>query len=309
MRVLLIAGGWSDEREVALSGARAIERSLVNLGHVPERLDPLTDFHRIARRAREADAAFLCLHGNPGEDGRIQALLDVVGLPYQGAGPAGSLAALHKAVAKQLFERHGLPTPAWAFLPADPGPGWKPTFGFPAFVKPESGGSSLDSSRVENREELRAALASIFAKHLDAMVEDMVVGPEVTCAVLGEEALPPILIRPKSGFFDYASKYEPDGAEELCPAPLPEPILAKVRERALIAHRLLGLRGVSRADFILDGDEPLILEVNTLPGMTGTSLLPRAAAAAGLSFEALIARLLELAMETAANPENAHDAP
>ncbi len=297
MKILLIAGGWSSEREVSLSGAAQIETALIRLGHRVERFDPMTDFDALAERAGDSDFAFLNLHGSPGEDGLLQAVLDTVGCPYQGSGPAASFLALNKAASKQVLRRAGLPTPNWRLLVRDPGPDWRPDFALPAFVKPNSGGSSLGMSLVKTPQEMAPALARAFAECREVLVEQAVDGVETTCAVLGDQALPPILIRPKACvFFDYQSKYVADAAEEICPAPLPAPVLEAIQAAALAAHRLLGCRGLSRTDFILSGETPVVLEVNTLPGMTATSLLPRAARVSGLDFDALIARMIDLGM-------------
>ncbi|WP_027190691.1 D-alanine--D-alanine ligase family protein [Fundidesulfovibrio putealis] len=297
MKILLIAGGWSSEREVSLSGARQIEAALLSLGHDVTRLDPLDQFDRITDTARVHDFAFLNLHGSPGEDGLIQALLHAAGCPYQGSQPEASFLALNKAASKQVFRAGGLVTADWELLVERPAPGWRPSFGLPAYFKPNNGGSSLGMSFVSTEAQLGPALDAAFAEGREVLAEPALSGLEVTCAVLGEEALPPILIKPKTGaFFDYQSKYVKDAAEEICPAPLPEPVLDAVRRSALAAHKLLGCSGYSRADFILTGETPVLLEVNTLPGMTATSLLPRAAATAGLDFPALIARLIELGM-------------
>jgi len=293
----LIAGGWSNERQVSLAGAAQIETSLTRLGHRVVACDPSRDFDRITAMARECDFAFINLHGAPGEDGLIQALLNSAGCPYQGSGPEASFLALNKAAAKQLFRSAGLATPDWALLVEQPGPAWQPPFGFPLFVKPNTGGSSLGMSLVAAPAQLPAALETAFAEGREVLVEPALDGPEVTCAVLGDEALPPILIKPLSGvFFDYQSKYTQAAAEELCPAPLPPDVLQSVRQAALSAHRALRLAGCSRSDFILTKDGLFLLEVNTLPGMTPTSLLPKAAAAIGLDFDRLVARLIELGL-------------
>ncbi|GFK96043.1 D-alanine--D-alanine ligase [Fundidesulfovibrio magnetotacticus] len=297
MNILLIAGGWSSEREVSLSGARQIHAALETLGHRVTLLDPLADFDSIVEASRRADFAFLNLHGAPGEDGIVQALLDASGCPYQGSGARASLLALDKAASKQLFRQGGLLTPDWELLTAPPGPDWRPGFGLPAFFKPNAGGSSVGMSLVREAAELPAALDAAFAQSRAVLAEPALDGPEVTCAVLGGEALPPILIKPKACiFFDYQSKYVQDAAEEICPAPLPGDTLEAIRRAALAAHGLLGLAGYSRSDFILTPQGPSILETNTLPGMTSTSLLPRAARVHGLEFPDLLARLIELGL-------------
>ncbi|MCA1945227.1 MAG: D-alanine--D-alanine ligase [Desulfovibrio sp.] len=302
MRVLLIAGGWSSEREVSLSGGRIIQAALERLGHEVRWYDPVHDLSGLVALAREADFAFLNLHGSPGEDGLVQAVLDRVGCPYQGSGPAGSFLALHKAAAKELLAVAGVPTPRWAFLPRDPGAAWNWPHAWPVFVKPNTGGSSLGMGRAADPVTLRTLLEGLWAAGAEALVEEACAGVELTCGVLGnigEEApLPVILIKPNRGeFFDYASKYEQGGADELCPAPIPDSVRDLVQRLALTAHGVLGCEGYSRADFIWDGAEGVtLLEVNTLPGMTATSLVPRAARVAGLEFEALIARLMELGL-------------
>ncbi len=297
LKVLLITGGWSPEREVALEGARLIARTLSEQGALVEFFDLLDGFDSLAEKAGNADVAFLNLHGAPGEDGLVQAILDRVGCPYQGSGPAGSFLALHKAAAKQLFRHADLNTADWIFLPTPPSAPWAPNLPFPLFVKSNTGGSSLRVYKVHNQTELETALAALFAAGQEALIEPFIKGREVTVGVLENQALPPILITPKAEFFDYTSKYTASGAQELCPAPLPEEITRKAMDMALTAHKILGLEGYSRADFILTEENTLfLLEVNTLPGMVATSLLPQEAAAIGFSFAQLLEKLLEMAL-------------
>lgn len=313
MRILLIAGGWSPERAVSLSGARGIREALVSLGHEVLDCDPVRDLKQLQAMARSVDAAFINLHGAGGEDGLIQTLLEAAGCPYQGTGPAGSFLALHKAAAKTVYEANGLPTPAWEFHPTPPEGfeegTWSPELSFPVFVKAATGGSSLDMGRAEDAPACRAVMAELYAKGLEPLLETAAPGQEVTCAVLGadgaEQTLPPILIVPHgAAFFDYENKYAADGAEEICPAPIAAEPYAEVQRLALTAHRALGLSGYSRTDCILAADGSLtILETNTLPGMTPTSLVPRAAKAAGIAFPQLIQRLLELALARSGKPD------
>lgn len=301
MRVLLIAGGWSSEREVSLSGAEGIRASLKRLEHEVVDFDPSTDLERLFDEARASDFAFINLHGAPGEDGLIQAMLDAAGCPYQGADPAGSFLALNKNASKIIFRDKGLPTPRWEFLPHPPEDGWEPALPYPLFAKPNAGGSSVDMALVRDREDLDAALEAIFKNGNEALLEEYIPGEELTCGVLGEQALPLVAICPKNGaeFFDYKSKYVAGKAEEICPAPVDDDLTKRIQEITLAAHRALGLTGYSRADYIVADGEPRLLEVNTLPGMTPTSLLPQEAAAVGLDFDALIARLMELGFERA----------
>jgi D-alanine-D-alanine ligase len=303
--ILLIAGGWSSEREVSLNGARIVGKTLAELGHSVRMFDPQTAFGDLVQTAGQADFAFICLHGAPGEDGLLQSMLDAVGCPYQGSGPAGSFLAMHKAAAKILLRANGLPTPDWVLLTKRPPSGWRPPFPCPVFMKCNTGGSSLMLERVETPDGLEASLDRLFGFGGEYLVEPEIAGIEVTCGALdrldgGTEALPPIMILPRASqgtFFDYASKYQAGGAEELCPAPIPQAAYQTVQKSALAAHAVLGLSGYSRTDFILREDgKAYILEVNTLPGMTATSLFPQAAAVHGLSFAQLLQRLIDLGL-------------
>lgn len=299
MKILLIAGGWSSEREISLVGARGMRDALEQRGHSVTFLDLLDGFDSLLHAAQQHDFALINLHGAPGEDGLVQAMLERVHCPYQGSGPAGSFLALNKAAAKQIFRLAGLPTADWVLLPRRPDADWMPPFGWPVFAKSNTGGSSLHLGRAASRAELEPVLDEIFAAGECAIIEPQLSGQEVTCGVLGDEALAPILIQPVAGeFFDFTSKYAKGGAREICPAPLPEAVTAEVRRIALAAHKALGLEGYSRADFILGPDNSLhLLEVNTLPGMTPTSLVPQEAAVAGLDFGQLLERLMELGLQ------------
>ncbi|UIJ39111.1 D-alanine--D-alanine ligase [Desulfobaculum bizertense] len=303
MRVLLITGGWSTERDVALMGAKAVQTSLEQLGHDVTVLDLKFSMNTLLSEARAHDFAFIHLHGSPGEDGMVQAMLETVGCPYQGAGPAASFLALNKTVSKCVFRENGILTADWELVTEMPEADWTPDFSYPIFVKPNLGGSSLGMSMIHSAEELRPALQKVFDLGEEAIIEPLIKGVEVTCPILGDEALPLILIKPAddAGFFDYENKYQPGVAQEICPAPI-DPELAKIIQTATLkAHKALGLTGYSRGDFILTPDgKAYLLEVNTLPGMTPNSLVPQSAAEAGMSFDDLIARLIELGMEHAA---------
>ena len=310
MRILLIAGGWSSEREVSINGSRIVEQALLRLGHEVTFYDPAFpgEFSRNADTgslsglmdlAAGHDFAFIGLHGSPGEDGLIQAMLETAGCPYQGSGPHPSFLALHKAASKLVFRRNGLLTPDWEYLTSHPGAAWRTRLNYPLFVKSNNGGSSLHLHRVDNPEKLASVLDELFAGGLEVVIEPLIEGKEVTCAVLGDEALPPILIEPVLGdFFDYESKYVKGGAREICPAPISAELTAKIQKDALAAHRALNLEGYSRADFILTSTGlNYLLEINTLPGMTATSLVPQAAAVAGYDADHLVRKLIELGLE------------
>lgn len=297
MKILLIAGGWSNEREVSLSGAKKIEEAIKELGHAVTFFDPAKEFKNILTVAKQHDFAFLNLHGQPGEDGLIQLMLDKAGCPYQGTGPAGSYLALNKAASKVMFERENIPTPEWELVTAATDLPGLADFAFPAYLKRNTGGSSIGAFRVESFEEFKEKSKVSLECEIDMLLEREIRGVELTCSVLDQTPLPLILIRPQSGsFFDYDSKYLPGGAEEICPAPVSDEITALCKKLALKAHNALGLKGVSRADFIMDENEVFLLEVNTLPGMTPTSLLPRAAKAQGYDFPQLIDELIKISM-------------
>ncbi len=299
MKILLIVGGWSSERDVSLSAAPALRAGLEELGHSVTVLDLREGFGSLMETARGHDFAFINLHGTPGEDGLVQAMMEACGCPYLGAGPAGSFLALNKAAAKQVFRIAGLPTADWEFLPARPAADWEPRLPYPLFVKSNMGGSSLRLGRAENRAELDALLGDIFAHGESALLEPSLPGRDVTCAVVDGVALPPILILPQMGdYFDYRSKYSDGGAREICPAPIPEDATARMQAYTLKAVTALGLDGYGRADFILGEDGSLnLLEVNTLPGMTANSRVPKAAAAMGWSCPELPRRLIELGLK------------
>jgi D-alanine-D-alanine ligase len=298
MNILLIAGGWSGEREVALSGARQIEKGLAALGHTVTLFDPARDLRGLYAAAEGQDFAFINLHGSPGEDGLVQCMLERIGMPYQGSDSRSSLLSLNKAVAKQIFREAGLDTPEWEFVPASHVNEWRPLLPFPMVVKPNTGGSSLGVAIIGSEQELEDYLSQPEIAGQDLLAESLVRGQELTCGVLEGVTLPPILIRPKRGeFFDYESKYEPGATEEICPAPISEELTARLQSMACAAHEALGLSDYSRSDFMLSAEgTPYLLEVNTLPGMTATSLLPQEALAVGLAFEQLLERLIELGL-------------
>jgi len=245
--------------------------------------------------------AFLVLHGPGGEDGAIQGFLDSLGLPYQGAGVLGSALAIHKGLSRLLYREAGLQVPPGRpFFRSQRGeiPVFCQELGFPVVVKPATQGSSLGISLVKEPEELPQALHRAFSLDQEVVVEKFLRGRELTVAVLGEEALPVVEILPKEAeFFDYRAKYTPGAAREICPAELPEEVTRRAQEYALRAHRALRLRHYSRTDMLLVEGEIYLLETNTIPGMTETSLLPLAARVAGISFEDLVERLLSLALQ------------
>jgi D-alanine-D-alanine ligase len=239
-----------------------------------------------ALKAWKPGVVFLALHGTGGEDGWVQGLLDLAGLAYTGSGCKASAVAMDKALSKQLFERAGIPTPAWSLAPRDPRRAVKAPG--PLIVKPAEQGSAVGVSLVRDAAGFRKALKAAGAFG-PVLVERFIPGRELTVGVLGRRALPVVEIVPKNEFYDWESKYALGGSRHLCPAPLPRAIALKAQQLSLAAHAALGCRGYSRADLRLDPKGGLwMLEVNTLPGMTRVSLLPDAAKADGMGFEELL---------------------
>lgn len=305
IRLALIAGGTSDEREVSLRGADGVARVLDPTKYEVVRYDPATDLARIAGDAGAIDVAFLLLHGVNGEDGTIQGFLDLLGIPYQGAGVLGSALAMDKNLAKELYRLAGLPVAPWVMVaPKDLEDTGRivAEVGLPCVVKPVRQGSSIGMSIVREPGTLADALRLALRHDSEVMVERYIKGRELTAGVLGNaelEALPLVEIIPdtKYEFFDYEAKYQPGASREICPAEVDDAVQQKAQDYALRAHRALQLRCYSRTDMILAGEELYLLETNTIPGMTPTSLFPQAAAAAGYGFGTLLDRLIELARE------------
>jgi len=327
MKIAVLMGGRSGEREVSFSTGKGIAQALRNLGHDVTSLDaadgrvltpgdesanarPLGAVRALPMDAmlaavqtpsvREADVVFLALHGTYGEDGTIQAALELAGKVYTGSGVLASALAMDKAMSKRVFEREALPTPHWMLLEAGvPGSALDTSLlgGYPLVVKPNAEGSTIGLTIVRHPSELQPAIAKAAEHDAQVLVEQYVEGRELTVAVIGEIAYPVVEIEPKSGFYDYASKYTKGASTYTCPAKLDKDLTRHVRELAVEAAQVLGCRGVARVDFRLtEDDEPTILEVNTLPGMTPTSLVPMAAAAKGMTYDQLVARIVELAL-------------
>ncbi len=270
---------------------------------------PLAAMARLAntRELLTADVVVIALHGTWGEDGTIQGLLELLGKPYTGSGVMASALAMNKAMSKRVFAREGIPTPAWMLAEHNglihslartgvvPPPVLR--IGMPVVVKPNEEGSTVGLAVVGQDTEFLPAFEVAARFGGEVLIEQYVPGRELTVAVVGNEALPIVEIRPKGGLYDYAAKYTPGGSEYQCPARLPEELTERICELGVQAAKALDCRGVSRADFRLSPDnEPLCLEVNTIPGMTPTSLVPMAAKAKGISYDQLVARMVELAL-------------
>ena len=302
--VALLAGGKSDEREISLASGEGARAALEEAGFQVTTLDPAKDEDLKRLIDGGFDVAFLCLHGKYGEDGTMQGMLDLIGLPYTGSGMWGSMLAMNKTKAKWYFERAGVPTPPSVTLkkgdPVD-AEALVEKLGEHVVVKPDASGSALGVNIVEGAEEVAAAIDRVFEIDDVVLVERYIKGMELTVAVVGGdevEALPVIEILPTNEFYDYESKYAPGGSTHICPARLDEEKTAMLQDYAVRAHQALECRGMSRSDFILEEDGSCwILETNTISGMTETSLLPDAARAAGMSFPELCTKLVEIALE------------
>jgi D-alanine-D-alanine ligase len=297
-KVAVLCGGWSAEREVSLQSGSNVYGALRRGGVTVELLD-VDRGAVLALGARGFDRVVNLLHGTGGEDGTVQAVLDLLGLPYPGTGVLGSALAMDKLRCKRLWRAEGLPTADFAELPdlaaaraaAD-------QLGYPLFLKPAADGSSVGISRVSAEAQLEPAWREARGTGRVVMAERLIDGPEYTCAVLDGEALPLIRVQPEGEFYDYDAKYLSDRTRYHCPAGLSPEREAQLQALCLQAFALMDGRHWGRVDFMLDAQgEPWLLEVNTLPGMTTHSLVPMAAAARGLEFDALCWRLLELTLE------------
>jgi D-alanine-D-alanine ligase len=291
----VLMGGDSSEREVSLKSGRACADALIRLGYRVRTIDVDADVAATLRREAVA-VAFIALHGHPGEDGCVQGLLEIAGIPYTGSGVLASAIGMNKLASRALFVHHGVPMPpAFSMTRQERLPDPLP-FDFPMVVKPVSQGSSLGVSIVSTHAKMAEATDAAFAYDPEIVVEQYIPGREIQVGILGDEAIGTMEVRPKSGFYDYTAKYMPGMSEHLCPAPLSEATSHAVMAVALRAHRVLGCRGATRVDLRLaDPDQPYVLEINTLPGMTETSLLPDIARSRGIDFDRLVEKILDTA--------------
>jgi D-alanine-D-alanine ligase len=306
VKVAVLKGGRSLERGVSLRSGARVEDALERLGHEAIGLDVGADL--VQRLVDERpDVAFVAMHGRGGEDGTVQELLEIVGIPFTGPGVAACARCMDKVLAKHALREAGVPTPDWfafnetAFRElgaADALGQMGERLGFPLVVKPSRGGSSLGVKFAGRPAEVPEALISAFSYDDRVLLERFVDGRELAVGVVGEEPLPTVEAILLSGDrYDFEARYEIGRTSFVCPARLEPGEAASVTEAAASAYRALGCSGFARVDLILGGDGPQVLEVNAIPGLTDTSLLPQAAEAAGFSFERLVERILELALE------------
>ncbi|ASF39716.1 MAG: D-alanine--D-alanine ligase [Halobacillus sp.] len=305
MKIAVLYGGTSGEREVSLSTGKGIIKALKNKGHEviaidfsPEKIKDILEL--------KVDLVFLGLHGRFGEDGKIQGLLDMLNLPYVGSGVLSSALAMDKAKSKQIFSLNGLQTAnsktfdvTGLLNMSDIVEDIKKHFPTPFVIKPNQEGSTLGLTIVKNEGQIEKAVQTAAHSDSTILVEDYVQGREVTVPVIGQKGketpLPVIEIIPKNDYYDFDSKYKPGGSEHIVPAKLPDNLTDRLKQEAVKAHQLLGCEVYSRVDFIInEKGEPVILEVNTLPGMTPTSLFPDSAKEIGWSYDDLIEKFVEL---------------
>jgi D-alanine-D-alanine ligase len=305
VKVAVLKGGRSLERGVSLRSGARVEDALERLGHEVAGLDVGADLVR-RLNAEQPDVAFVAMHGIGGEDGTAQELLEILGIPFTGPGAAACARCMDKSLAKSAIREAGLPTPDWfAFSQAafrelgaaDALPRLERSLGFPLVVKPSRGGSSLGVKFAAGAAEVPQALVSAFSYDDRVLLERFAGGRELAVSILGDEALPVVEAIPATGdAYDFEARYEIGRTRFVCPAELSEGERAAVTETALATYRELGCSGFARIDLILDSTGPQVLEANAIPGLTDTSLLPQATEAAGMSFEQLVEKILELAL-------------
>ena len=296
LAITVLSGGPSREREISLQSGRAVAEALKSLGHTIHVEDIAPD--HLAALDRNVDCVFIALHGTFGEDGQVQAILEQRGLCYCGTGSAACGLAMDKARAKARFAELGLPTPGFTVATRenmDDAPGGRQ---LPVVVKPVQEGSSLACTIVRETSGLRPAVEQVVLSHGACLIEDYIPGREITVGILGDAALPPIEIRTPRDFYDYDAKYVDERTEYVFDIDLPEALVSRVVEMSLAAHHGLGCRDFSRVDWRVDPrrGEAYLLEVNVIPGLTSHSLLPKAAAWAGLDMSKMCGHIIDLAM-------------
>ena len=327
MKVVVLMGGDSSEREISLLTGKAVSEALARGGHEVEAVDiPSVAAVMELENLREADVVFPALHGGQGEDGHLQAVLDIMGIRYALSGAAASALAMDKGSTKRVMRSAGIPTPEWLQITWEAGspaggravkPGSSDltvkhileraadTLGFPLVVKLNGAGSSVGVEIVQQSGDFESAFRRVVGAptsgSVEILLEKFIPGRELTATILLGRRLPLLEIRPHKGFYDYQNKYTSGASEYLVPAPVHSPLYEQISADALRVFELVGCRGVARADFRLDGENYYCLEINTIPGMTENSLVPKAAAAVGIGFEALVEDLCRSAL-AAANP-------
>lgn len=305
LNIALLSGGVSSEREISIKSGDQVYAAFNREKYRVTKYDPKTDLNRLVADAPGIDAAFIAMHGSMGEDGTIQGLLDLLDIPYQCSGVLGSAMAMNKLVAKQRYESFGIPVPPYIVIDSsvaiDPDD-CAARLGLPIIVKPVVGGSSLGMSKVHKKNSLQNAVDSALEHDDMVLLESNIEGVELTVGIIGSttlDALPVIEIIPDKqfDFFDHTAKYLKGATREICPARIDAALAEKAQSYAKAAHNALFCSGYSRTDMILREKDIYLLETNTIPGMTSTSLFSLAAGKAGLSFDKLLDLLIELGIE------------
>jgi D-alanine-D-alanine ligase len=295
-KVGVLMGGQSDEREISLKTGKAITCALKTRGWQVAEIDVDQNvWERI--RDEKIDVAFLALHGRFGEDGTIQGMLEIMGIPYTGSGVLASSLAINKIFTKIILQNAHILTPPFTVLEEQDELKGDSPFGYPVVVKPSSQGSTIGTHIVKTKSDLKKAISDAFKYDNRIMIEEFVPGRELTVGILGTKAFPVLEIIPQSGFYDFKAKYTHGVTKYICPAPIDHDLSKSIQKLGLAAHSALGCRDFSRVDFRINEDGiPFCLEINTIPGMTDTSLLPKAAKVSGISFPDLVESILFMAL-------------
>lgn len=314
-RIGVLMGGRSSERDISLKTGQAVHQALIRLGYDAVAVDVTDRLHRDLVDLKVA-IAFLSLHGPGGEDGTMQGFLETIGIPYTGSGVRASAVGMHKAVTKTLLASHGIPVAAGTVVREGDRPSLarilrEAHLDLPIVVKPVAQGSTIGVTVVRRAGQWKEALALAHRFDPEAMVESYIPGHEAAVSLVGSaaegvKALPAIEIVAPEGFYDFSAKYQKGKTQYLCPAPFPPKVLRQVSEFASRTYEVLGCEGAARVDFrITPRGRPYVLEINTVPGMTETSLLPMAAAQVGIGYDALVERILQSALDRAARSATA----
>jgi D-alanine-D-alanine ligase len=312
MKITVLMGGLSPEREVSLNSGAAVAKALKARGHDVRSLDVQGNrddrwgaFERAmnSREVAEAEVVFIALHGEEGENGTVQALLDLKGKPYTGSGVLASALAMDKVMTKRVFDLGSVPNPQWALVPAsaaeeDVSIAIAPLGGVPVVTKPIDQGSTVGISIVQDADGLMDAVEEAGRFSEQVLIERYIPGRELTVTILGGDSLPLVEIVPEGGFYDYRCKYTSGKSQYICPAEIPEEKAREIQDLAFRAFDLLGCEGFARVDLRLsDEGDPFFLEINTVPGMTALSLVPMAAKAVGIDFPDLVERICLMGLD------------
>jgi len=294
-RIGVLYGGWSSEREISIESGKCVVQSLKKQGFRVKSIDLHRNF---ITRLKGLDVAFIALHGKPGEDGTVQAVLDLLGIPYTGSGVSGSAIGMDKVISKYLFTAHGIPTPDFYYEENIDINEIIMKLDLPIVIKPRAEGSSVGINIVETKTDLTKTIKRTMRRFKDLFFEKYITGMMATCGIINDVPLPILEIAPKKrDFYDYKSKYTKGMTEYVVPARIPEDKYKNLQEYALTAHSAIGAHGFSRVDFVLDESfNPYVLEVNTIPGLLSGSNLPLEASAIGLTYDELIFEILKTSL-------------